>query len=157
MARVNDISIVLSISSYIFLLEPFVIFSIHCKHTYIYIFRQEKMSKEKAGKKGEPKKRSLEFRGKAAFEQERDEILRQLPDAYKNMFGRIGFAKWSNMTLPVLILNPYDVPPRPVRAQWLGHFQNVRVFAEDRLLRIFTVCIRVLLYSHLSFSPSCHV
>jgi hypothetical protein len=60
-----------------------------------------------------------------AFEEERDEILKQLPDTYKSMFGRIGFAKWSGMTLPVLILNPYHVPPYPVRQQWFKQYENV--------------------------------
>lgn len=63
---------------------------------------------------------------RVAFEQERDAILQQLSSEYRSMFGRIGFAKWAKMTLPVLILNPYHVPPHPVRQQWLNQFRNVR-------------------------------
>lgn len=92
----------------------------------------KKNDKEAAGKGTKDERRvseSLNLKKRSrAFEQERDEILGHLPDAYKSMFGRIGFAKWSTMTLPVLILNPFHVPPRPVREQWLGHFRNVRVF-----------------------------
>jgi hypothetical protein len=71
----------------------------------------------------DPEKRSRALR--EAFEEERDESLRQLTDTYKSMFGRIGFAKWSTMTLPVLILNPYHVPPYPVRQQWFQQLDNV--------------------------------
>jgi len=56
---------------------------------------------------------------KKAFEQEREKILKDLPQPIKDMFGSIGFAphedEESDEIVPVLVMNPYHVPPKPVR------------------------------------------
>ena len=65
---------------------------------------------------------------KAKFEKERETVLKSLPEALKNMFNVMGFCKAevdedeenANQNagddyVPVLILSPYSVPPRPVR------------------------------------------
>lgn len=67
---------------------------------------------------------------KVNFEKDKEKILKDLPDNVKSMFGVMGFAmdevdddeededykpaaevEW----VPVLIVSPYSVPPRPVR------------------------------------------
>lgn len=67
---------------------------------------------------------------KEEFEKLQAETLDSLPDSYKLMFGRIGFARCDgrNVILPVLILNPYDAP-RNVRSSWVGAFNSVSVCA----------------------------
>jgi hypothetical protein len=63
---------------------------------------------------------------KADFEQGRDEILDQVPEKVKARFGQICFSKWGKEFLPLLVLNPYDVPPGVVRDQWLTMKEKVR-------------------------------
>lgn len=63
---------------------------------------------------------------KKDFEEERDQVLQTIPSSYSKMFGQIGFGAWSKTSLlPVLILNPYHVPPGEVRNQWLHMFEKV--------------------------------
>jgi len=57
---------------------------------------------------------------KKMFEQEREKILADLPENVKSMFGQIGFCQLygngeDEEFVPVMIMNPYDVPPKPVR------------------------------------------
>ena len=62
---------------------------------------------------------------KASFEKERETVLASLPDNIKDMFGIMGFCKVDqdddeeedkpDEYVPCLVLNPYEVPPRPVR------------------------------------------
>lgn len=54
---------------------------------------------------------------KRKFEQEREKTLKALPDAIKASFGKIGFSieVEGEPPAPILILSPYDVPPRPFR------------------------------------------
>jgi hypothetical protein len=59
------------------------------------------------------------------FEEERDAVLASIPESYRALFGQIGFYPWSKSLLPVLIVSPYDVPPSPVRKQWLEMFNKV--------------------------------
>jgi hypothetical protein len=62
---------------------------------------------------------------KADFEARKNDILEQVPDEVKGRFRQLGFAKWSKSYLPILILSPFDVPPGPVRQQWMKMFENV--------------------------------
>ena len=63
---------------------------------------------------------------KEEFEAFRAEILQSLPADYKKMFGQIGFVKWQKTSVPVLILNPFAVPPGDTWHQWLAMYQKVR-------------------------------
>jgi hypothetical protein len=65
-------------------------------------------------------------RAKKEFEEERDRTLKSIPKSYKSMFGQIGFVKWGKVDYPVLILNPYNISPGPVRNQWLSMYKKVR-------------------------------
>jgi hypothetical protein len=65
---------------------------------------------------------------KIKFEKERETTLKSLPDSVKSMFGHIGFAildEEDALQVPVLILNPYHVPPKPVRdIYWFDLFMG---------------------------------
>jgi hypothetical protein len=83
---------------------------------------------------------------KEDFEAERDQVLNDLPDSIKAMFGVIGFCKVaanddsdddaetvSNKAVaaeeyvPCLIVSPYDVPPRPVRdVYWFDIYSKAK-------------------------------
>lgn len=67
---------------------------------------------------------------KSRFEAERKQILSELPDSIKAMFGTIGFAAAEfdeNDVVPVLIMSPYDVPPKPVRdVYWFDQFSKAK-------------------------------
>lgn len=54
-----------------------------------------------------------------------EEVLAQVPDSMKELFGQVGFAKWTRLQLPALVLSPYKVPPGPVRKSWLDQFHMV--------------------------------
>jgi len=87
---------------------------------------------------------------KEKFEKERDETLKALPDELKDLFGTIGFclgeeddedsddeagttdnskpkAPFVPYYQPVLIVSPYDVPPKPVRdIYWMDAFTKAK-------------------------------
>ena len=63
---------------------------------------------------------------KREFEAYKAGILKSTPADYKIMFGQIGFTKWNKILIPVLILNPFHVPPGNVRQKWLDMHQKVR-------------------------------
>jgi len=68
---------------------------------------------------------------KNAFEKEREKILKDLPDAIKGQFGTIGFGPCededSDEVVPVLIMNPYHVPPKPVRdVYWFDLYSKAK-------------------------------
>ena len=63
---------------------------------------------------------------KEEFEETRDGILQSIPDDYKSMFGQIGFTKWNKVVIPVLIMNPFHVPPGHFRETWLAMHEKVR-------------------------------
>jgi hypothetical protein len=75
---------------------------------------------------------------KEKFEQERDKILKELPDNVKAMFGTMGFCKAEHDEeeeenypeedwIPVLVVSPYEVPPRPVRdVYWFDLFSKMK-------------------------------
>jgi hypothetical protein len=61
------------------------------------------------------------------FIDDRDDVLRQLPQSVQESFGTIGFAKFGQVKAwPVLVLNPFDVPPQPVRAMWRTMFARLK-------------------------------
>ena len=85
-----------------------------------------------------------------AFEKERDQILNDLPPTVKDMFGAIGFAPQDEddddddaedndnnnaakaaqaqpAFRPVLVVNPYNVPPKPVRdVYWFDLYSQAK-------------------------------
>jgi hypothetical protein len=66
---------------------------------------------------------------KRKFEKEREKILSEIPASVKSMFGQIGFAVSEEYEefLPILVLNPYDVPPKPVRdVYWFDMFSKAK-------------------------------
>lgn len=84
---------------------------------------------------------------KEKFEKEKEKILKELPDTVKSMFGVMGFCKAEVEDdsdddddepkklapsveadyVPVLIVSPYDVPPRPVRdVYWFDMFSKFK-------------------------------
>ena len=67
---------------------------------------------------------------KRKFEAEREKILSELPESVKAMFGTIGFAAAEfdeNEIIPVLVMSPYDVPPKPVRdVYWFDLFSKCK-------------------------------
>jgi len=83
---------------------------------------------------------------KAKFEKEREDVLKALPDELKDVFGTIGFspgeeddddneggvstppsATTTPYMQPVLIVSPYDVPPKPVRdIYWMDAFSKAK-------------------------------
>ena len=62
---------------------------------------------------------------KQRFEEERDEILGNIPDSVKDLFGQVGFTKWGKFNLPVLVRSPYDVSPGDVRDIWFDMYNKV--------------------------------
>ena len=82
---------------------------------------------------------------KAKFEKERNDVLKALPDELKDVFGTIGFSPGDEedddddeqqgattpppppYMQPVLIVSPYDVPPKPVRdIYWMDAFSKAK-------------------------------
>jgi hypothetical protein len=56
------------------------------------------------------------------------------------MFGQIGFVKWGKGDHPVLILNPYYIPPGPVRDQWISMYKKVRALWLVGAIVCLSVC-----------------
>lgn len=74
---------------------------------------------------------------KKEFEKKRSEVLAALPETYKSLFGRVGFAKtnYGNEWLPCLFLGPYDVPPTsPMRQLWMEMFDKLETKEEMPVL-----------------------
>jgi hypothetical protein len=67
----------------------------------------------------------VEPQTKREFEQWRKKFLSTVPTKLKNMFGQIGFASFGKQLLPVLILNPFHVPPH-IRKDWIEMYEKVR-------------------------------
>ena len=75
------------------------------------------------------KRKSLVKRATAAanpsYEQnEERRVVADLPEYVTKMFHQVGFAKWNKEILPVLFLNPFDVPPGGVRDYWMGYYKR---------------------------------
>jgi hypothetical protein len=56
------------------------------------------------------------------------DMLEQVPDCVKDRFGHIYFTKWGkgrqSRYLPVLVVNPFDIPPGEVRQEWIDKFKS---------------------------------
>ncbi len=75
---------------------------------------------------------------KAKFEKEKNDILKALPDELKDAFGTIGFCPGDEddeeetsstppYMQPILIVSPFDVPPKPVRdIYWIDAFSKAK-------------------------------
>lgn len=80
---------------------------------------------------------------KAKFEKERDDVLKALPAELKDAFRTIGFCRGDEdiadddedadpsapapYMQPVLIVSPYDVPPKPIRdIYWMDAFSKAK-------------------------------
>jgi hypothetical protein len=64
-------------------------------------------------------------KAKLLFEEEKANILDQIPKEIINDFRTCGFAKWNKEYLPCMQLGPYDVAPGLIRDQWMDMFENV--------------------------------
>lgn len=62
---------------------------------------------------------------KQELNEQREQLLNDLPKEYKQKFGAIGFGKWSKRWLPVLIRGPYDVGPGETRQSWMAMYEKV--------------------------------
>ena len=65
-------------------------------------------------------------RTRFAFGTSPEAILSQIPTHIKSNFMEVGFYKkrLTNTFLPVLCLGPFDVPPGPIRDEWLAKFNK---------------------------------
>lgn len=66
---------------------------------------------------------------KAKLEKEKAQVLKVLPDEIKGFFGSIGFVAndEGSVMQPILIVSPYDVPPKPVRdIYWMDAFSKAK-------------------------------
>jgi hypothetical protein len=68
------------------------------------------------------------------FEIEKEAILAKVPARNKQMFNKVGFAKWSKNYLPAMALSPYSVPPGDIRDQWMKMYQNVSTLLRRGLV-----------------------
>jgi hypothetical protein len=66
---------------------------------------------------------------KKLFEKEQRHVLSLIPQSVRDMYGQIGFVKWSGSMHPVLVLNPYHVPPAPVREDYFVCMQTFVIVA----------------------------
>uniref|UniRef100_A0A7S2YDY5 CW-type domain-containing protein n=1 Tax=Entomoneis paludosa TaxID=265537 RepID=A0A7S2YDY5_9STRA len=104
--------------------------------------KKKRKSTPKDGKKKVLKKRKLDpirdrkrmeklleigrREAKAELEKEKSKVMSKLPVEVKNLFGKIGFAKWGRDCLPALALSPYRVPPGAARDAWMNMFRRMR-------------------------------
>lgn len=65
--------------------------------------------------------RGLHRHAAALFAKERQRVLDQLPAAYRENFGAVGFCR----KRPVQIVSPYQVPLGPLRTEWMDAFCKV--------------------------------
>jgi hypothetical protein len=65
---------------------------------------------------------------KKIFKDDCAEILKTLPKAMTNRFNRLGFASWGKVKTynPVLVVNPFQIPPSEARSSWLKKYYKVR-------------------------------
>jgi hypothetical protein len=62
---------------------------------------------------------------KRNFNDEKIDVLSSLPPNVRNLFGQIGFTKWGQTTLPVLVRNPCDVLLGQARHLWFEMYDEV--------------------------------
>jgi hypothetical protein len=75
---------------------------------------------------------------KKAFERKRDRVLLLVPQSIRDKYGEIGFATWLGSMRPVLVLNPYHVPPAPVREYFFVCIQTLVLVAFWALIYLAT-------------------
>mmetsp|Transcript_2196 Transcript_2196/g.4627 ORF Transcript_2196/g.4627 Transcript_2196/m.4627 type:complete len:447 (-) Transcript_2196:437-1777(-) len=63
---------------------------------------------------------------KKELEDEKNEIMGNVPHSIQSFWGEIGFAKWGKSYLPVLNLGPYQVPPGEARNSWMSMYQKMK-------------------------------
>ena len=65
---------------------------------------------------------------KKKFEEEKAQILAEVPPQHKSKWRQIGFGKWGKEWLPCMILSPYDVGAQSfMREEWMLMFENVSI------------------------------
>jgi len=73
-------------------------------------------------------------KAKKEFEEEKAEILAELSEEYKSLWGQVGYAKWAKTWLPCLFLSPFDVNPlTTMRDNWMRMYENVCVLVLAQL------------------------
>jgi hypothetical protein len=79
---------------------------------------------------------------KEVFVRNQQHALSRIPQSIKDMYGQIGFVKWDKdkFMRPVLVLNPYHVPPAPVRSSYFVCMHRFVIVVED------IVCLTLLVY-----------
>jgi len=60
------------------------------------------------------------------FEEDKRNILSQVPANVKNSFRTFGFTRHNGSYFPIIELSPYDVEPQVVREQWMRMFHNTK-------------------------------
>ncbi|GKY94045.1 hypothetical protein MPSEU_000371200 [Mayamaea pseudoterrestris] len=63
---------------------------------------------------------------KAEFDSKKEAILSECPKQWKDMFGEIGFTRWSGKVYSCIVLNPYQIPPSDVRRKFYKSFSELR-------------------------------
>lgn len=91
--------------------------------------KKKKKSPKKLRKKAGPSAAQMEAareKAKKEFEEEKTQILAELPEEYKNMWGQVGYSKWNKNWLPCLIVGPFEVPGNSdMRRQWMAMWEHV--------------------------------
>lgn len=62
---------------------------------------------------------------KIRFEQHRDKVLSDIPQHFKDRFGKIFFTMRSRFFRPVLVLNPFSISPGRERYSWCEKYDKV--------------------------------
>ena len=105
------------------------------------------ISNSKAEKILLAKKKNIEEL-RAAHEEGKASVMREIPTSYKKHFNQIAFSKWSTQPYrPVLIVDPYCLTFQcEARIKWMRMFEQVRVINISRSLCLL-LCGLTLLFS----------
>ena len=107
----------------------------HNNHHHIHSKNSNKRASSSSSKGRDP------VAGRREFEEAKKAILENLPEQNKGLFNHIGFAKWPRMSArPVMVVNPYDVPPASVREEWTKLYNSVRGWLKCFLARLVDSC-----------------
>jgi hypothetical protein len=88
---------------------------------------------------------------KRIFDEQREQIMGAVPNAVKGRFGNIMYSTFGSYVGPVLILDPYNVGPGPVRDQWFRMYETVSI---QKISPAFFTC-RVVAHLSLIFFLLC--
>lgn len=72
---------------------------------------------------------------KDQFERKKADILELTPNQNKDLFGEVGFARWSGVWYPALIVNPFDVEP-DIRKEWIKNLKSVSPHGKIKSLQL---------------------